>query len=89
MNASDTALTCIGIAIGVALLIPCSWDAWHKARTHRRWRQSTGHDPQTVADDVIEARRERERAQLEAWLRLPSQPRNTIPQQRQPRKDQP
>ncbi|WP_405941575.1 hypothetical protein [Streptomyces sp. NBC_00207] len=81
MNASDTVWTCIGAAAGLLLIATYGWDAWHLGRTRRRWQQSTGSDPQTVADDVTERRKQREIAQLEAWLRLPLQSRNTIPHQ--------
>ncbi|MCX4801734.1 hypothetical protein OG594_08730 [Streptomyces sp. NBC_01214] len=74
MNASETVWACIGVATGLLLIATYGWDAWHKGRTRRRWQQSTGNNPQTVA----EHRKQREIAQLEAWLRLPLQPRNTI-----------
>lgn len=75
MNAFDWCLIAAVCAITVTFVHYC-----HRG-DDRQWRESTGHDPQTVADDVTEARRERERAELEAWLRLPLQPRNTIPHQ--------
>ncbi|MFI5831019.1 hypothetical protein ACIA6C_27860 [Streptomyces sp. NPDC051578] len=40
MSAGDTALACIGVAIGLACLAPAVFDAWHKPRTHRRFQRS-------------------------------------------------
>lgn len=76
---------CVVAAVAALLITASSY----RGRDNQRWRQSTGRMPQTVADDAAEHRRNREVAQLEAWLAVPLQPRNTIPPQRQPRKDQP
>ncbi|MCX5176764.1 hypothetical protein [Streptomyces virginiae] len=60
---------------------PSSADDQSDADDRSAWQDSTGSDPQTVADDVAEARKKREIAELEAWLRAPSRPRNAIPHQ--------
>jgi hypothetical protein len=83
MNAFDWALIVAVCAIAITVIHYC-----HRG-DDRQWRESTGRTPQTVADDVAELRKAHEVEQLEAWLATPCQPRNTIPHQRQPRKDQP
>lgn len=45
----------------------------------KRWQESTS--AEDVADNVADLRREREIAQLEAWLHHPYRTRNTIPHQ--------
>ncbi|MFD4912797.1 hypothetical protein ACFWNR_06190 [Streptomyces virginiae] len=79
MNAFDWA----AVFASVAFVVAVSWYANPPSSTddESAWQESTGHDPQTVTDDVAEARKAREIAQLEAWLHTPSKPRNTIPHQ--------
>ncbi|MER7734146.1 hypothetical protein ABTX80_24970 [Streptomyces erythrochromogenes] len=60
----------------------------HADNDRREWAQSTGRNPQTVADGVAEHRRDREIERLEAWLALPDQPID-IPTQRQHRTEDP
>jgi hypothetical protein len=52
----------------------------------QQWQASTSTDD--VANDVADRRREREIAQLEAWLHHPYRTRNTIPQARRTEEDQ-
>lgn len=84
MTAYDWAVVAAVCALTVTFIHYC-----HRGDDRNAWQQSTGSSPQTVADDVVEHRREREIAELEIWLQLPLQPRHTLPTQRQPRKDQP
>ncbi|MFD8577338.1 hypothetical protein ACFV1H_18645 [Streptomyces virginiae] len=88
MSAWDWAvLLAIG---GLLVTVATYWTRSSDSRAYRNaWQQSTSREPQTVADDIPEIRRRREIEQLEAWLTIPPRPRNTIPTQRQPRKDQP
>lgn len=76
MSAYDWAVVA---AVAALLILASSYP--RRRNDHDAWQQSTGSTPQTVADDDVEYRRERERAELEAWLQLPLQPRNTIPHQ--------
>jgi len=84
MSAGDTALACIGVAVGLGCIAPAAFDAWHKPRTRRRFQQSArqaARTEATVAEDAANRRRQREIALLEAWLQTPCRARNTIPHQ--------
>lgn len=72
--------TLIDLAI-VAFVFGTAWIIRRLTRDDdtQQWRESTSVDD--LADDVAEARREREIAQLEAWLHHPYRTRNTIPHQ--------
>jgi uncharacterized membrane-anchored protein len=73
--------TLIDLAI-VVFVFTAAWVIRRLGRDDdtKRWQASTSLED--VAEDVAEARREREIAQLEAWLRHPYRNRNTIPQTR-------
>jgi hypothetical protein len=72
--------TLIDLAI-VAFVFTAAWVIRRLGRDDdtKRWQDST--TVEDVAEDVAEARREREIAQLEAWLHHPYRTRNTIPHQ--------
>ena len=72
----------IWLCFTLAACLLLAW-AWYGAcrEDDRRWQQTAADAARAVADDVAELRRQREIAELEAWLHARPRPRNTIPQQ--------
>ncbi|MET9467399.1 hypothetical protein ABZY44_21850 [Streptomyces sp. NPDC006544] len=85
MSAWATVGSCLAGAVSLLLAATYGWDAWHKPRTTRRFqasaRAAVRHTEADVAEDAAGRRKQREVALLEAWLRTPCHPRNTIPTQ--------